>query len=150
MSAKAGEGYYIPVGHKSSERNLDKDRVREVLSPTSSDRNVQKIAQNFKFDMHIMHRAGYKVEPVSFDTMLASYVLNPSARGHNLDNLALEHFNHRMIPISDLIGSGKKQITFDQVDPDQAAEYSAEDADYMLLGDICAADRREEAGAFVL
>lgn len=131
LSAKAGEGYYVPIGHRHRpEYNLDKERVRELLTPLLSDQKIQKIAQNFKFDLHVMQRAGYEIEPISFDTMLASYVLNPSARGHNLDNLALEYFSHRMIPISDLIGSGKKQISFADVDPDQAAEYSAEDADY--------------------
>jgi DNA polymerase-1 len=131
LAAKAGEAYYIPIGHTSRpEFNLPADQVLELLGPLMSDKNVQKIAQNFKFDLQIMENAGYTVDPVSFDTMLASYILNPSARGHNLDFLALEHFDHRMIPITDLIGTGKKQVSFATVDPDTAAGYAAEDADY--------------------
>jgi DNA polymerase-1 len=131
LSAKAGEAYYIPVGHTSKpELNLPVDEVRRILGPLLEDKGVQKIAQNFKYDLQVMERAGYTIEPVSFDTMLASYVVNPSGRGHNLDDLALEHFNHRMIPITDLIGTGKKQISFAQVDPVTAAYYGAEDADF--------------------
>lgn len=131
LSAKAGEAYYIPVGHiNRPELNLPRDKVFETLSPLMRNSRVQKIAQNFKYDLQVMEREGYTVTPISFDTMLASYILNPSARGHNLDNLALEHLNHRMIPITDLIGSGKKQKSFATVDPDTATRYSAEDADY--------------------
>lgn len=131
LSCKAGEAYYIPVGHiERPEMNLPVDEVREVLAPLLENPKIQKIAQNFKYDLQVMEQAGYTIAPVSFDTMLASYVLNPSARGHNLNSLALEHFSHTMIPITDLIGSGKKQKSFATVDPETAARYAAEDADY--------------------
>jgi len=131
LSAKAGDAYYIPVGHtEKPELNLPADELFGVLSPLMKNTKVQKIAQNFKYDLQVMERAGYTITPISFDTMLASYVLNPSARGHNLDNLAIEHFDHQMIAISDLIGSGKKQKSFATVDPETAARYAAEDADY--------------------
>jgi DNA polymerase-1 len=131
LCGKAGESYYIPVGHtEAPDLNIPRDAVRELLAPLMNNPAVQKIAQNFKFDFHIMKRAGYAIAPISFDTMLASYVLNPSARGHNLDTMALEHLGHRMIAITDLIGSGKKQKSFATVHPDTAARYSAEDADY--------------------
>ena len=77
-----------------------------------------------------MRRAGLTVDPVSFDTMLASYIIAPAGRRHGLDALALEHFNYRMQPISELIGSGKKQIPFSRVDVDKASFYAAEDADF--------------------
>jgi DNA polymerase I len=131
LCGKAGESYYIPVGHtEAPDLNIPPETVRKLLAPLLNDRSVQKIAQNFKFDLEIMERAGYAIAPISFDTMLASYVLNPSARGHNLDTMALEHLGHQMIPITDLIGSGKKQKSFATVHPDTAAQYSAEDADY--------------------
>ena len=78
----------------------------------------------------MLHRCGIKVNPVSFDTMLASYVLNPSERQHSLDHLAFKHCDHRMQPITELIGSGKNQSTFDKVAIEKATYYSAEDADY--------------------
>ncbi len=131
LSASQGQAYYIPVGHtESPEMNLPSDEVREILSPLMKNPRIQKIAQNFKYDLQVMERAGYTIAPISFDTMLASYIVNPSARGHNLDSLALEHFDHKMIPISDLIGSGKKQKSFATVDPETASRYAAEDADY--------------------
>ena len=131
LSAGAGEAYYIPVAHtERGELNLPAKEVYKILAPLMKDKLVQKIAHNFKYDLQVMERAGYTIMPISFDTMLASYVLNPSVRGHNLDNLALQHFDHKMIPITDLIGSGKKQTSFAAVDPDMAAEYAAEDADY--------------------
>jgi len=131
LAAKPGEAFYVPVGHTDfPERNLSAKDVLKVLAPLMKNKAVQKIAQNFKYDLQVMERAGYTVEPVSFDTMLASYVVNPSGRGHNLDALALTHFNHTMIPISDLIGSGKKQKSFASVDPDTATTYAAEDADF--------------------
>lgn len=131
LCAKAGEAYYIPIGHtEQPEKNLDGKDVLKVLGPLMKNKKVQKIAQNFKFDLQVMERAGYTIRPISFDTMLASYLINPSARGHNLDNLALEYFDHAMIPISELIGSGKKQKSFATVDPKTATKYAAEDADY--------------------
>ena len=131
LSARAGEGFYIPIGHTTEPGlNLPKDKVFGILSPLLADEKVQKIAHNFKFDLQVMERAGFTIAPISFDTLLASYVINPSARGHSLDYLALERFNHAMIPITDLIGSGKKQKSFATVHPDTATRYSCEDADF--------------------
>ena len=131
LSARAGRAYYIPVGHvERPELNLPKDKVLQILRPLLTDGKYQKIAQNFKYDLQVLEHEGVHVAPISFDTMLASYVLNPSAVGHGLDNLAMEHFGHRMTPISDLIGSGKRQRSFATVDPETATRYSAEDADY--------------------
>ncbi len=131
LSAKAGDAYYIPIGHTTEPKlNLPAEEVRQTLSPLMDNGKVQKMAHNFKYDLQVMERAGYTIAPISFDSFLASYVLNPSARGHSLDNLAFEHFNHTMIPITDLIGSGKKQKSFATVHPDTAAKYAAEDADY--------------------
>ena len=94
------------------------------------DRTVQKIGQNIKYDLEVLHHYNVEIEPVGFDTMLASYVLNPSQRQHSLDFLALKHFDHRMQPIKDLIGTGRKQTTFDTVPVNKATAYAAEDADF--------------------
>jgi len=85
------------------------------------------VAHNSKYDLLILENAGWKIEENIFDTMIAHYLINPTSR-HSLANCALEEFAHEMIPISELIGKGKKQITFDLVPTDQAAKYAAEDA----------------------
>jgi len=131
LAAKAGEAFYIPIAHMTeAEMNLPAAGVYKILSPLLKKASVQKIAHNFKYDLQVMERAGYSISPISFDTFLASYILNPSARGHSLGSLALEHFGHTMTPISDLIGSGKKQKSFATVHPEAASRYSCEDADY--------------------
>ena len=131
LCAKAGEAFYIPVGHtEGAEKNLPANDVRKILQPLLKSPKVQKTGQNIKYDLQVLGRAGYEINPVSFDTMLASYVINPSARGHDLSTLALDNFNHTMIPITDLIGSGKNQKSFATVEPDKATEYAAEDADF--------------------
>jgi len=129
LCARAGEAYYIPIGHDQKKRNIPQEEALKILSKFLTDKNVKKIGQNIKYDLEVLNRAGMDIEPVSFDTMLASYVINPSGR-HGLDSLALEHLNYRMQPITDLIGSGKKQKLFSTVDVDKAVFYAAEDADY--------------------
>jgi len=129
LCAKAGQAYYIPIGHDNEKRNIPKDEALKILSKFLSDKKINKVGQNIKYDLEVLNYAGLDIEPVAFDTMLASYVLNPSGR-HGLDALALEHLNYRMQPISDLIGSGKKQKSFATVDVDKAVFYAAEDADF--------------------
>jgi DNA polymerase-1 len=129
LCADAGKAYYLPFGHKESSRNLPREGLK-ILGELLKNPKVQKFGQNIKFDLEVLHRAGLEIEPISFDTMLASYVINPSGRLHGLNSLAFEHFNYRMQPITELIGSGKKQISFSEVDVDKATFYSAEDADF--------------------
>ncbi len=131
LSDGAGSGYYIPLGHSEvGERNLPFDEAVAEIKKLLENPEVQKIGQNIKYDLEVLHRYNIEIDPVSFDTMLASYVLNPSVRQHSLDFLALKHFDYRMQPISDLIGRGKKQKTFDTVPVDKATFYAAEDADF--------------------
>ncbi|MCX6829083.1 MAG: DNA polymerase I [candidate division Zixibacteria bacterium] len=130
LCAEAGKAYYLPIGHTDSKKNLPHEEAFKLLSGLFADRKVQKFGQNIKFDLEVLQRAGLEIDPVSFDTMLASYVINPSGRQHGLNHLAFEQFNYHMQPITDLIGSGKKQISFAEVEIDKATFYSAEDADY--------------------
>jgi len=131
LSDSAGSGYYIPLGHSGAgESNLPFDKAVAEIKELLENLKVQKIGQNIKYDLEVLHRYNIDIDPVSFDTMLASYVLNPSGRQHSLGFLALKHFDYRMQPISDLIGSGKKQKTFDTVPVDKATFYAAEDADF--------------------
>ncbi|UCC44335.1 MAG: DNA polymerase I [Candidatus Zixiibacteriota bacterium] len=130
LSDRAGTAYYLPLAHTSEpERNLPFDDAIASLKKLLENRKVQKFGQNIKYDLHVLRRYGINVEPVSFDTLVASYVLDPSARQHSLSFLAMKHFNHEMQPITDLIGSGKTQKTFDTVPVDKAVHYAGEDAD---------------------
>lgn len=133
LSEESGQAYYVPVGHSTdSENNLPIDKALPLLKKLLEDKNVRKTGQNIKYDLHILRRVGIEIEPISFDTMLASFVVNPLARRHSLDALALQFCQHEMQPISDLIGSGKSQKTFDIVPVNKATTYAAEDADYTL------------------
>ena len=131
LAAEPFRAYYIPVGHREGP-NLDRDRVLEKLRPVLEDPSVPKCGQNVKYDTMVFLRAGIRPRGFAFDTMIASYLIDPSARQHNLDALSLRYLNHKMIPISDLIGTGKKQISFAEAPVDRAAAYSCEDADVTL------------------
>ncbi|MBI5267587.1 MAG: DNA polymerase I [candidate division Zixibacteria bacterium] len=127
----AGEAFYLPVGHSVDRLQcLPIDEALAIVKPLLEDARVQKIGQNMKYDWQVLHRYGIDMAPLSFDTMIASYVIDPSGRQHNLNALALRYFTYTMQPITDLIGSGKNQRTFDTVPVDKAAFYAAEDADY--------------------
>ncbi|OGC77485.1 MAG: DNA polymerase I [candidate division Zixibacteria bacterium RBG_16_40_9] len=132
ISKAKGEAYYIPVGHRGleSKQNLDLKKTLSILKPILEDEKFKKIGQNAKFDILVFKQIGIEVKGISFDPMIASYLLNPSIRQHNLDNLALKYLDHKMIPIEDLIGSGKKQKSFAEVPIDKATVYSCEDADF--------------------
>lgn len=148
ISHQEKEAFYIPVGHyvrsplsfdstqdKSavrSERNLDLSVVIKKFKKILEDEKIRKIGHNLKFDLEILRRYDIKLEGIYFDTMVASYLLNPSFRQHNLNYLALEHLDHKMIPITDLIGTGKKQKSFAEVPVKDACVYSCEDADFTL------------------
>lgn len=129
-----GEAYYIPVGHLEG-TNLDSDICLNLLGPVLANPGIKKIAQNFKYDYQVMIRHGYTISSFDYDPMLASYVIDPAGQ-HGLDALALKYFNYTMQPITELIGTGKKQITFAEVPIDKATFYSSEDADFTFR--LCA------------
>ncbi|MFA6043057.1 MAG: DNA polymerase I [Patescibacteria group bacterium] len=123
FSWKAGAASYVNV-HKHAS-------WLKKLKPFFADSKVAKWGHNLKYDSQILELAGQVVTPLSFDSMLASYLLNSSSRSHNLDTLAFAEFGHQMIPIEELIGKkGKDQVTMEHVDVEKIAEYSGEDADY--------------------
>ena len=131
LTAKAHSGYYIPVGHSTDvDKNLPLDETLELLKPLLNNNKIQKFGQNIKYDLQVFHRYGVDIAPIGFDTMLGGYILDPSARENSLSFLALKYFNYTMQPISDLIGSGKNQKTFDIVPVDKALFYAVEDSDY--------------------
>ncbi len=128
MCAEDGKACYIPVAHTQGDQ-LNKEEVLSVLRPLLEDPKLPKLGQNIKYDMIVFKKEGVEIRGIECDTMLASYLLDPSRRGHSLDDLAEIFLEHRMIPIKELIGTGKSQILFSDVDIPTASEYSCEDAE---------------------
>ena len=127
MSTKIGKACYIPISH-SSGNCLDKKKVINKLKPLLEDKSVKKIGQNIKFDYIIFYHQGIKLNSLE-DTMLISYVLDAGKNRHNMDTLSEIHLAHKPISFKDIVGTGKKQINFKDVDIPKALEYAAEDAD---------------------
>ncbi len=118
---------YIPLKHRN-QKCLDKNLVLNKVKKILEDKNIRKVGQNIKFDNIIFKKNNINVEPLE-DSMLASYTLDAGLNRHNLDTLANIHLNHKTITFKDLVGTGKKKITFEDVDLKKATEYAAEDAD---------------------
>jgi DNA polymerase-1 len=111
---------------------LSEDYVLGQLKPFLEDDKVSKIGHNIKYDLEILKRSGVAINGIGFDTMIASYLLNPSASGHKLDDVAFKYLQRQMIPIKDLIGSGSKQIPMSQVPIAKVSDYACEDAEVTL------------------
>ena len=127
---KPGHSGYIPLAHKSG-KNLNSSKVLKILKPYLEDKSIKKIGQNIKFDYIIFSKRGIKISSIE-DTMLMSYVLDAGKNRHNLDTLAEIHFQHKNISFKDLVGTGKKQLNFSEVDIVLAKDYAAEDTDITL------------------
>jgi len=102
----------------------------EKLKPLFEDEEIKKIGHNLKYDVEILKMSGIEVKNLYFDTMIASYLLSPGSRTHKLDDVVFLEFGYRMTKITDLIGTGKGQVTMDFVAPEKVSDYSCEDADY--------------------
>ena len=143
FSCNTGEACYIPLAHSylGVPDQLGVDWVFDKLKPILEDPKIKKVGQNIKYDFIVLKNEGVQLQGIAFDTMLASYLLNPSSRTHNMDVLALEHLGHTTIKYKDVVGTASKEIGFDQVQIDRATEYAAEDADitwrlYEKLSDL--------------
>ena len=125
------EAYYIPLTHRylGVPEQLDMKMVFQKLKPILENPKIGKIGHNIKYDLIVLENEGIRLKGISFDTMLASYVLDPSRRGHGMDALALELLGHRTITYKDVTGTGAKKIGFDEVEIERATEYAAEDSD---------------------
>ncbi len=134
VATAAGEAAYIPFGHDyaGAPEQLPAALVLEKLKPLLEDEAVKKVGQNLKYDMSVLANAGITLRGVRFDTMLESYVLDSVATRHDMDSLALKYLGHKTVSFEDIAGKGAKQLTFNQVGLDEAAEYDAEDADITL------------------
>ncbi len=121
LSFKEGEAYYLLA-------EIIDENFKEILS----NKKINKIGHNLKYDFLVLQTADYQLKPLFFDTMIASYLLNPGSRQHNLDSLAFNDLGYQMQSIEELIGKGKKQISMAEVPVEKVSWYSAEDADMTL------------------
>ncbi len=127
LSTKIGHACYIPISH-TSRKNLNEKLVIKKIKPILEDKSIKKIGQNIKFDYIILFHRGINMNSME-DTMLMSYVLDAGKNRHNMDTLSQIHLDHKTISYKDIVGSGKKQINFREVDLELAKNYAAEDAD---------------------
>ncbi|MCE0505459.1 DNA polymerase I [Roseivivax sp. GX 12232] len=143
FAVEAGRAAYLPLLHRDAaegdlfnsdallEGQMDRTEALDLLKPLLEDPAVLKVGQNLKYDMKILARVGIEVAPIE-DTMLLSYAMNGGLHGHGMDQLSERYLGHQPIPIKEVIGTGKSQITFDRVPIEAATKYAAEDADITL------------------
>jgi len=125
---------YIPLMHSylGAPEQLEKKYVLERLKHILENDSIKKYGQNIKYDLIVLKREGVDLSGIYFDSMVASYVLNPSKMNHNLDDIALEYLNYRTVPFSELIGKGKRATTIDKVEVERVIPYASSDADIAL------------------
>jgi len=135
FATKADQAFYIPCAHNylGAPEQLDLQKVLEQLKPVLENPEIKKVGQNIKYDWMVLARHGIDLQGVAFDTMLASYLLNPSKRAHNLDQIALDFLDHKTITYAQVAGKGKNALMFSQVPVDKAIPYACEDADITLM-----------------
>ncbi len=135
FSMKADEAFYIPCAHDYPDmpEQLPLKDVLNLLKPLLENPDIKKIGQNIKYDWIVLDRHGINLEGVVFDTMLASYLINPSKRAHNLDQIALDFLDHKTITYKEVVGKGKNASGFAQVPIEKAVPYACEDADITLM-----------------
>ena len=127
ISNRIGKACYIPLNHVNGD-NLDEKKVLSILKKYLEDESIKKIGQNIKFDFIVFYHRGIILNSLE-DTMLMSYTLDAGKNRHNMDTLSEIHLGHKTIKYKDLVGTGKKQLNFSEVDISQAKNYAAEDSD---------------------
>ncbi len=134
FAVKPYEAAYVPFGHDylDAPEQLDKKLVLKKLQPLLEDTKQLKVGQNLKYDKSVLANEGIELNGIAFDTMLESYVLNSTGSRHDMDTLALKYLGESTIHFEDIAGKGAKQLTFNQIELDQAGPYAAEDADITL------------------
>jgi DNA polymerase-1 len=123
---------YIPIGHAPGLQPLDPAAAKAALRPLLADPRIAKWGQNIKYDAIILARAGLELANVAFDTMVASYLLNPTRHRHGLDALSMEYLGHTPISYKEITGSGRNQVTMDTLAPEKVSDYACEDAQLVL------------------
>ena len=135
FACRPNQAAYIPLRHRyfGAPRQLDPDRTLGSLKPLLEDPNLAKVGQNIKYDWIVLKRSGIDLQGVIFDTMVASYLLNPTRRAHNLETIAAEYLDHKMISYKEVTGDKKGDKGFDEVPVEDAVPYACEDADITLM-----------------
>jgi DNA polymerase-1 len=148
FALQANEAFYIPCDHDylGAPRQLALSEVLEKLRPILENPAIKKIGQNIKYDWLVLSRHGVNLDGVVFDTMVASYLLNPSKRAHNLDQIAMDFLGHKTIPYQEVAGKGKNALSFNQVLLEKAVPYACEDADITLMAKDVLMPRLQEIG----
>ncbi len=134
FAVASGEAAYIPLAHDypGAPDQLDRAHVLKKMQPLLESTRHRKVGQHMKYDMNVLGNYDIALAGIAFDTMLESYVLDSTATRHDMDSLSLKYLGHRTIGFEEVAGKGAKQLTFNQVEIERAAEYSAEDADVTL------------------
>jgi DNA polymerase-1 len=132
LAIKEGEGYYIPLGHRNQSPQLSVKQVLEALTPAMTNPSIAKAGHNIKFDTLVLGNFGLQVNPLSFDTMIAEWLVDPASRNLGLKDMADSLLGISMTHIEELIGRGKSQISMDQVPISTVAPYAAADAEVTL------------------
>ena len=134
FATETGKAAYVPLAHDymGAPEQLDREQVLEQLRPLLENKQPKIIGQHIKYDMNVLARYGIELTGIAYDTMLESYVLNSTASRHDMDSLALKYLGQKTIHFEDVAGKGKKQLTFNQIELEQASPYAAEDADITL------------------
>jgi len=135
FSYMENQGFYIPVGHTFPDdtEQPSKETILEIFKPILENPEIKKVGQNIKYDYIVLSRFGIKMEGICFDTMIASYLLNPATRGHSLDRIAMNLFGYKTISYEEITGKGKNQIGFQEVPISKAYKYACEDADLTFM-----------------
>jgi DNA polymerase-1 len=135
FSMAPDEAFYIPCAHEPAivPVQLDQKTVLNLLKPVLENQTVKKIGQNIKYDWMVLRRHGVELNGVAFDTMLASYLINPTKRAHNLDQIALDYLDYKTTSYKDIVDKTKKEMTFADVPLEKAVPYACEDADITLM-----------------
>lgn len=135
FSYKENSGFYIPVAHTFPDdiTQPPKEDILKIFKPLLENPDIKKVGQNIKYDYIVLANFGITMRGICFDTMLASYLLNPSTRGHSLDRIAMNLFGYKTISYEEIAGKGKNQIGFQQVPISQAVDYASEDADLTFM-----------------
>ncbi len=132
VAVNPGKGYYIPVGHQGEKDQLPLDVVLQAIKPAFTSADIPKIGHNIKYDYQVLKRVGLETSPLSFDSMIAEWLINPSSFNLGLKDMALSYLDIQMVHIEELIGKAKNQITMAEVSIAKAAPYAAADAEVTL------------------
>lgn len=148
FALKENEAFYIPVGHRylGAPRQIPLKQVIEALRPALENPEIQKIGQNIKYDWTVLNRSGIRLTGVSFDTMVASYLIEPSKRAHSLDRIALDYLDHKTTTYEEVAGKGKSQVGFEEVLVEKAVPYACEDADLTLAAYALLSEKLKSLG----